>query len=174
MPMTGFHTSLRQRVLFELFILVLIAIPNLTMQLSNELRIVRKESFIEASQTLGAGKTYIFYKHMIPHLYEKWILLFGQQFLQVLQLLTHLGYLGLFFGGTIVQYGSDDPPKSVSNEWSGMIAANVDFLHVHQWILLVPMAFFVLTAISVFLINDSIKDYFQIKDRIRERQKSEV
>jgi peptide/nickel transport system permease protein len=91
-----------------------------------------------------------------------------------LQLLTHLGYLGLFFGGTIVQYNSDDPPKSVSNEWSGMIAANVDFLRFHQWILLVPMAFFILTAISVFFINDSVKDYFQKKDRIREQLKSEV
>jgi peptide/nickel transport system permease protein len=174
MPMTGFQTSLWQRVLFEFFILVLIAIPNLTMQLFNELRVVRKESFIEASQTLGAGQMYIFFKHMIPHLYEKWILLFGQQFLQVLQLLTHLGYLGLFFGGTIVQYNSDDPSKSVSNEWSGMIAANVDFLRFHQWMLLVPMAFFILTAISVFFINDSVKDYFQKKDRIREQLKSEV
>lgn len=174
MPETGFHISLWKRVLFELLILVLVAIPNLTLQISNELTIVRKESFIEASQTLGAGNMYIFFKHMIPHLYEKWILLFGQQFLQVLQLLTHLGYLGLFFGGTIVQYNSDDPPKSVSNEWSGMIAANVDFLHVHQWILVVPMAFFVLTSICVFLINDSVKEFFQMKDRIREQQKSET
>jgi peptide/nickel transport system permease protein len=118
-PNTGFHTTLWQRVSFEIFILILIAIPNLTIHLSNELKIVRKESFIEASQTLGAGNVYIFFKHMIPHLYEKWILLFGQQFLQVLQLLTHLGYLGLFFGGSLVQYGTDDPPKSVSNEWSG-------------------------------------------------------
>jgi len=169
MPMEGFQNPLWQRIVFELFILVVLAIPNLTIQLANEMRIVRKEPFIEASQTLGAGNCFIFIKHMIPQLYEKWILLFGQQFLQVLQLLVHLGYLKLLFGGSIVQYGfggSNDPPKSVSNEWSGLIGENMSYLFVHQWILLVPMAFFIFTAISVFLINDSIRDYIQTKNRL--------
>jgi peptide/nickel transport system permease protein len=52
----------------------------------------------------------------------------------------------------------------------GLIGGNLSYLFIHQWILLVPMFFFVLTAISVFFINDSVRDYFGMKDWIRHKQ----
>lgn len=167
MPLYGFAHPFWQRALFETLILVLIAIPNLSIHLSNEMRLVEKESFIEASKTLGARKTYIFFKHIIPHLYEKWILLFNQQFIQVLQLLAQLGFLALFFGGTMLDYsGGGDPPRTLSYEWSGLIGSNIGYLFVDQWIILAPIACFILTAISIALINDSIRAYFQMKNNI--------
>jgi peptide/nickel transport system permease protein len=168
MSVDGFQHPFWQRALFETFILVIIAIPNLTIHLSNEMRIVEKEPFIEVSKTLGASKPYIFFKHIVPHLYEKWILLFGQQFIQSLQLLAHLGFMKLFFGGTFVSYGIyGDPPKSISYEWSGLIGDSLGYLFVQQWIILVPIGFFIITAICVASINDSIKTYFQKRDMIR-------
>ena len=164
MPIDGFPNPFWQRALFETIILVIIAIPNLTIQLSGEMRQVEKEPFIEAAKILGASKTSIFFKHIIPHVYEKWILLFGQQFIQALQLLAHLGFMKLFFGGSFIAYGdSNDPPRSISYEWSGVIGDSISYLFSDQWIILVPIIFFVLTAISVALINDSVKAYFQSK-----------
>lgn len=166
MPSIGFQHPFWQRATFEIIILTVIALPNLIMHLSNEMRLVEYEPFIEVSKTLGGRKAHIFFKHIVPHLYEKWILLFGQQFIQVLQLLAHLGFMKLFFGGTIVDYVGG-PPRSTSYEWSGLIGDSIGYLYVHQWILLVPMAFFILTALSVAFINDSLKSYFQKKNELR-------
>lgn len=164
MPIDGFPNPFWQRALFETIILVIIAIPNLTIQLSGEMRQVEKEPFIEAAKILGASKTSIFFKHIVPHVYEKWILLFGQQFIQSLQLLAHLGFFKLFFGGSFIAYGDAiDPPRSISYEWSGVIGDSISYLYSDQWIILVPILFFVLTAISVAFINDSVKAYFQSK-----------
>lgn len=165
MPAGGFLHPFWQRILFESVVLILIALPNLIMHLSSEMRIVVNEPFIEVSQTLGARKPHLFFKHILPHLYEKWILLFGQQFIQVLQLLAHLGFMKLFFGGTVVDYVGG-PPRSTSYEWSGLIGDSIGYLYVHQWILLVPMAFFGLTALSVAFINDSLKAYFQKENEL--------
>lgn len=165
MPQQGFSSLFWDRALFQTCILVLIAIPNVTIQLAGEMRLVQKEDFIEVSKVLGAGKPHLFFKHIVPHVYEKWILLFGQQFIQTLQLLAHLGFLKIFFGGTYVPYGQEskdfEEPSSVSYEWSGLIGGNISYLYSHSWLVLVPIFFFVLTAISVALINDSLRTYFQ-------------
>jgi peptide/nickel transport system permease protein len=167
MPVEGFSHPFWERALFEIFILVIIAIPSLSMHLSNEIRTVQSEPFIEASKVLGGIKPHIFIKHIVPQLYEKWILLFGQQFLQVLLLLAHLGVFKLFFGGTSVSYGLiSDPPRTLSYEWSGLIGDSLSYLYFQQWIALVPISFFVLTAICVSLINDSLKDLFQSQKRL--------
>ncbi|WP_066321702.1 ABC transporter permease subunit [Bacillus sp. FJAT-29814] len=169
MPMSGFATPFWERALFQTLILVIVAVPNVTIHLANDMRLVYNETFIEASKTLGAGKLRIFFNHIVPHVYEKWILLFGQQFIQTLQLMAHLGFMNLFFGGTNVPYGvlGDDgtPPRSLSYEWSGLIGSNISYLYAYQWMVLVPIAFFIMTAISVALINDSFKEYVQRKQK---------
>jgi peptide/nickel transport system permease protein len=168
MPLRGFEHPFWERAVFQTFILIIIAIPNLTIHLAAEMRQVSKEPFIEPTKILGASKAYIFFKHIIPHVYEKWILLFGQQFLQTLLVLAHLGFLELFFGGTNVPYRSavPEPPRSVSYEWSGVIGINTIYLNIHQWIILVPMIFFIMTSISAAFINGSIKAYIQKRTMI--------
>lgn len=168
-PGDGFHTSFWERATFETIVLVFLAVPNLTIHLANEMKIVERESFIEVARTLGAGKARIFFKHIVPHVYEKWILLFGQQFIQSLTLLAHLGFMSLFFGGTIPPSDDGTPPRSVSYEWSGVIGGDISYLYSYPWIVLVPIGFFIATSISVALINESIKSYFQSEDRLRLR-----
>ncbi|MGG3563355.1 ABC transporter permease subunit [Neobacillus rhizosphaerae] len=167
MPLDGFHTPFWLRASFQVFIIVALAIPSLTIHISGEMRHVEKEDFIEVSKTLGSSKRYIFFKHIIPHVYEKWIISFGQQFIQTLQLLAHLGFMKLFFGGT--HYPDDDtPPRTISYEWSGVIGGDISYLYSLQpWIVLVPIGFFIVTAISVALINQSVKAYFKNKTMIR-------
>lgn len=172
MPSIGFQHPFWQRALFETVILTFLALPNLTIHLSDEMRLVEHEDFIMVSKTLGGQKRHVFFTHLVPHLYENWILLLGQQFIQVLQLLAHLGFMKLFFGGSLVDYSGGDAPRTVSYEWSGIVGDSVSYLFVHQWILLVPMAFFVLTALSVAFINESLHTYFQKEKAIRLRKKA--
>ncbi|USK35842.1 ABC transporter permease subunit [Bacillus sp. F19] len=161
MQVNGFAHSFFERAAFEVIILSVLAIPTLSMQLSNEIRAVHSEPFVEASKVLGGRKMHVFVKHIVPQLYERWILLFGQQFLQVLMLLAHLGVFKLFFGGTSVSFGlMSDPPRTLSYEWSGLIGDSLSYLFVQQWIAIVPISFFVLTAISVSFINDALKEMF--------------
>ncbi|WP_041963911.1 hypothetical protein, partial [Mesobacillus selenatarsenatis] len=77
----GFHHPFWVRALYEFIILILIALPALTVQLIEQKRKVWREEFIESAITLGGSKRHIYFKHVLPQLYEEWILMFGQQFL---------------------------------------------------------------------------------------------
>ncbi|RSD25158.1 peptide ABC transporter permease [Mesobacillus subterraneus] len=161
----GFHHPLWVRVVYEFIILILVALPALTVQLIEQKRRIWKEEFIESAITLGGSKRHIYFKHVLPQLYEEWVLMFGQQFLQVLTLLVHLGVMLILFGGTIL--GDGDPPTSVTHEWSGLIGLNKRFMLTYEWIVYVPILFFTLTALSVAMINKALSDWFKHKDMIR-------
>lgn len=163
----GFHHSLWVRALYEFIILVVIALPSLTVQLIEQKRRVWKEEFIESAVTLGGSKRHIYFKHVLPQLYEEWVLMFGQQFLQVLTLLVHLGVMLILFGGTITGEG---PPSSVTHEWSGLIGLNKRFMLAYEWIVYVPILFFAMTALSVAMINKALSDFFKHKDMVRKNR----
>lgn len=166
----GFHHPLWVRVVYEFIILILIALPALTVQLIQQKRRVWKEEFIESAITLGGSKRHIYFKHVLPQLYEEWILMFGQQFLQVLALLVHLGVMIILFGGTII--GDDGPPSSVTHEWSGLIGLNKRFMLAYEWIVYVPILFFAMTALSVAMINKALSDFFKHKDMVRKNREA--
>ena len=166
--MEGFHHPLWVRVLYEFVILIMVALPSLTVQLMEQKRRVWNEEFVEAAITLGGSKRHIYFKHILPQLYEEWILMFGQQFLQVLTLLVHLGVLFVLFGGTIL--GDGGPPSSVTHEWAGLIGLNKRFMLTYEWIVYVPILFFTLTALSVAMINKALGDWFRQKDMVRKNR----
>lgn len=160
----GFHHPFWVRALYEFIILIVVALPSLTVQLAQQKRHVWQEEFIESAITLGGSKRHIYFKHVLPQLYEEWILMFGQQFLQVLTLLVHLGVMYVLFGGTIMGEG---PPSSVTHEWSGLIGLNKRFMLAYEWIVYVPILFFALTALSVAMINKALSDFFKHKGMVR-------
>ncbi|MEH7883452.1 ABC transporter permease subunit [Bacillus sp. JJ1609] len=168
----GFHHPFWVRAVYEFIILIMVALPALTVQLAEQKRRVWNEEFVEAAITLGGSKRHIYFKHILPHLYEEWILIFGQQFLQVLTLLVHLGVLKVLFGGTVLGFGfgGGDPPSSVTHEWSGLIGLNTRFLLTNEWIIYVPILFFTLTALSVAMINKALSDWFSQKDMVRKNR----
>lgn len=157
-----------QRVLFEIFVLVILAVPTLSLYIANEIRKVRTEEFIEAANVLGGSKWHILKRHILPHLYPIAIVIFMQQFIQTLIVLLHLGLLELFFGGTI---RSMDDFDSVSHEWSGLIGVYFRSLTVTPWIPLIPILFFGLTILSGNLILSSLQksiEYSRIKRNLKE------
>ncbi|MGG0186751.1 ABC transporter permease [Bacillus rhizoplanae] len=144
-----------ERASFEIILLTALAVPTISLYIANEIRKLLTEEFIDAARILGGSKRHIIMKHVFPHLYSTFMIVFMQQFVQTLIILLHLGLLGLFFGGTVIFYEGVD---SYTHEWSGLIGVYFRSLTVHPWIPLVPITFFGLTIFSGNIIVKCIQD----------------
>ncbi|MGX1265541.1 peptide/nickel transport system permease protein [Rossellomorea marisflavi] len=134
---------------FEIFILVILVIPPLSLYIANETNIIKRKEFMNAATILGGTTIHNIFKHIVPHLSPLMIVVFIQQFIQTLIIFLHLGVLGLFFGGTIVYFGDTGAEiDSLSQEWSGLIGATFRYIYSYPWIPLVPMIFYALTILS--------------------------
>jgi peptide/nickel transport system permease protein len=155
-PREGFQTTLMERIVYEVLILSLLTVPVVVVLVGNEAERLLQEEFIVCSKTLGASTFRIIRKHLIPMMKEKLVLIFGQQVMQTLIILSHLGLLQLFFGGTNVSYDPlfKDPPLSISNEWSGLIGSSLPYFKTAPWMLFGPIAFFGLTMLAIAFIME--------------------
>ncbi|MED1865359.1 peptide ABC transporter permease [Fictibacillus nanhaiensis] len=150
------------RVGFQMMILIIFAVPTITFYLGNEIKILLNEEFVCSSKILGGRYPHLLRKHIAPHLNPILIILFLQQFIQVLVILIHLGVLQVFFGGTIVFHGGDI--DSVTHEWTGLLGMYYPSFMSHPWIPLVPILFFTLTIISsTFILSGLERAYFLSK-----------
>lgn len=158
------------RASFEIILLTALAVPTLSLYVANEIRKVLTEEFIDAAKILGGSKRHLLIKHVFPHLYSTFVIVFMQQFVQTLIILLHLGLLGLFFGGTVEFFGKEI--DSFTHEWSGLIGVYFRSLSVHPWIPLVPITFFGLTIFSGNMIVKCIQDAVE-KAKLGERAEQE-
>ncbi|MGF2616519.1 ABC transporter permease subunit [Rossellomorea vietnamensis] len=151
----GFSTSMTERFILEGLVLIFLIVPVLSVLLGNEIARVNKEEFISSAKTLGAGRFRIIFKHILPALREKIVILFGQQIMQTLIIFIHLGLLKLFLGGTEVDYQLvNDPPQSSTNEWSGLIGDTFRYLQGAPWVPLTPILSFALVMFAVALMME--------------------
>ena len=164
--------SFFERAAFEIILLVVLAIPTIALYIANEVRKLQREEFIDAARILGGSKRHIVVKHVFPHLYMTFALVFMQQFIQTLIIFLHLGLLEVFFGGSVVFGGEIKEIDSYTHEWSGLIGVYFRSLTVHPWIPLVPITFFGLTIFSGNMIVRSIEDAMK-KVRVGESEKKE-
>ncbi|CAM4193439.1 peptide ABC transporter permease [Bacillus manliponensis] len=153
MPMKGFQQPFYQRALFEMFILTILAVPTTAFYVVNEVKKLFTKEFVEAASVLGGSKLHLVRKHIFPYLLPSLLILLVQQFNKVLLVLAHLGVLKMFFGGTVIDYSpQQEPPKTLSFEWSGLIGDKFSMIFIHPWIALVPIVFFSLTVIAANLV----------------------
>ncbi|MED1412281.1 MULTISPECIES: ABC transporter permease [Bacillus] len=170
----GETSTFFERASFQVILLVALALPIIALYVANEVRKLRTEEFIDAARILGGSRRHIVIKHLFPHLYMSFILVFIQQFIQTLTIFLHLGLLEVFFGGTVVLGGMMDKElESYTHEWSGLIGVYFRSLTVHPWIPLVPITFFGLTIFSGNMIAKSIEEAM-MKVRIGGEVKKEV
>ncbi|MBN8193497.1 ABC transporter permease subunit [Bacillus sp. NTK074B] len=172
-PFDGFSNSIAERFVIEILILTLLIVPILSTLLGNEVSLLYKQEFIMSAKTLGAGKWRIIFKHILPSMKEKLFLLLGQQFMQTLIILIHLGLLTLFLGGTDVDYQLvPDPPRSITYEWSGLIGDSFRYLQGAPWIPLTPILFFSATMLSVSLMIEGYVQTTNGRSHYREKFKA--
>jgi peptide/nickel transport system permease protein len=144
---------------FELLIIVLIAIPNTSILIKEELKLIEREEFITSAKLMGGSFFRILRKHMMPHLWPKLLLIFVQQVIAVLILLAHLGILGIFFGGTTErEFGMEFMIKaSDSNEWSGLLGGYYYQMRLAPWLVFFPVFSFGAVILAFNFMAEGIK-----------------
>jgi peptide/nickel transport system permease protein len=169
----GFQYSFVERLSIEVIVLTILTVPILAVLIGNESTALMNKEFIISSRTLGASKFFMIRKHILPSLKEKFVIMFGQQVVQVLLILSHLGLLHLFFGGTVVSYDPlfADPPSTFSMEWSGLIGDSQRYLQTALWIPLTPILFFAITIYAVTLMTEGFTRASTGETRRKKRRK---
>ncbi|WP_162144762.1 ABC transporter permease subunit [Peribacillus kribbensis] len=157
--------SFLERVVLEVVILTLLVVPLITVLIGNEMKIISQQTYVESAKTLGGDSRHILWKHIFPQLAPRLFILFGQQFIQVLLIFVHLGLFYLFFGGTIISLSeTPDPPRSLTYEWSGLIADARDaFMYQKYWLVVPALAAFMLCILAMQLIVQGVKEVQQRK-----------
>ncbi|MFD1735128.1 ABC transporter permease [Bacillus salitolerans] len=169
----GYQHTLTERVVIEVVVLTVLTLPILSVLIGNEGSFIMKKDYIISAQTLGASRWHIIRKHILPSMKEKFMIMFGQQVVQVLLIFSHLGLLKLFFGGTVVSYDPlfRDPPSSSTLEWSGLIGDAQQHLYTAIWIPFTPILFF---AITIFAVNLMIEGFTKVSTgETRSKKKKE-
>ncbi|OZM56737.1 hypothetical protein CIB95_10985 [Lottiidibacillus patelloidae] len=168
----GFGFTFQERIILEGLVLIVLAIPITSVLIANEIELVLKKEFILSAKTLGGSKFHIMWKHIRPHLLGRMAIIYGQQVVQVLLVLAHLGLLKLFLGGTIVDYTiMGDRPKTLSYEWSGMIGSSMRWFHSDaEYIFYAPILFF---AVSILAMNFMLEGFKRVtNDRTHLKKKA--
>ncbi|MGX9933652.1 ABC transporter permease subunit [Virgibacillus salarius] len=157
--------TISERILIEIIILTVLVIPLTTVLIGKDITNILQQEFITSASVLGGSRFHILRHHVMPHLFPKLTILFGQQFIQVLFIFIHLGMLDLFFGGTIMGSAMfNEPPKSLTNEWSGVIGNTIhSFKSGQYWLILFPLLAFMLSIFAMQLIINGIKEVQQAK-----------
>ncbi|MBH0158092.1 hypothetical protein IHV10_17050 [Fictibacillus sp. 5RED26] len=150
-------------IVVQCLILVGIGVPPLVSTFSEEIRSILAKDYIVSTFSLGSKKPYVYYKHVLPELSSKLLLLFAQQAIQTLILLAHLGVLAVFIGGSKTVMMGDifnltPATISLSGEWAGIIGQSYQKLLTAPWIILVPLSFFAFMIFSINLMIQGIQN----------------
>lgn len=161
----GFPYSFSERILLEIIVLTVLVVPLTAVLSGNEMKRVLKEEFIRSARILGGSNIHIFRKHVLPHIGPRMTILFGQQFIQVLLIFMHLGTFNFFFGGTHRTFGFvQDPPRSITYEWSGMIGSTTNALSSGKyWLIVWVLLAFILSIFAMQFIIQGVKEVQQTK-----------
>lgn len=166
-----FNDTQSEREIMEIIILVLIVLPVSTLQVGNIIGEIKENEFILSAKVLGANSWQIFWNEILPHFVPRFSVICIQQLINVTLILAHLGILGLFFGGTIVN-GQD--LYSVSNEWSGLIGLyHAEYLKSNAWLFLAPITLFTITILAFNFMVEGIKNAIVYDDRRLINKRSE-
>lgn len=148
-----------EKAFFQIMLMVLIAVPNTAILIKEEINLIQRNEFITSAKLMGGNRFRILFKHIMPHLWPRLVLMYVQQVIAVLLLLAHLGILGVFFGGTIYrEYGMEFTiPVSVSNEWSGLLGGYYYQLRLAPWLVFFPVLSFAAVIMAFNFMAEGIK-----------------
>ncbi|UOQ45297.1 ABC transporter permease subunit [Halobacillus salinarum] len=164
MPPGGFTTTMSERIIYQGFVLTLVVVPLIVTLFGNEMKLIMRQEFVMSTKILGGSSLHLLWKHLLPHLSARMGIVFGQQFIQTLLIFIHLGVFSLFFGGTKLTHGGlmQDPPRSMTYEWSGLIGSAKNSLMTGHWWLIIPaLVSFMILILSMQLIVQGIKEVQQ-------------
>ncbi|WP_082232621.1 ABC transporter permease subunit [Halobacillus massiliensis] len=176
MPVDGFTTTETERIVYQGLILTVLAVPLLVILFRNEMKLMMREEFVLSTKVLGGSSVHLIWRHLLPHLKARIVIIFGQQFIQTLLIFIHLGVFEIYFGGTKLSFDPlrPDPPQSTTYEWSGLIGGSREALMTgHWWYIIPPLAAFMILIISMQGIIQGIKEVQLRRAGVPVKQKKE-
>ncbi|QEN04902.1 ABC transporter permease subunit [Thiospirochaeta perfilievii] len=150
--------------IFQVCVISFLGLPHTIASIKNFSKLILKEGFIEAANSLGASRSRIIFKHIIPNIYEKLLILFISEMIGILNIVGQLGIFNLFIGGTRI---SKDPVLyySITNELAGLIGQGRHHLDYSQWLLLFPLLGYLLILFTFHFLQTSIESYFRFRSK---------
>ncbi|MFD3450192.1 ABC transporter permease subunit [Microbacteriaceae bacterium 4G12] len=160
-------------LIYQVIVITLIVVPSLSVYLSDEIDELMKKEFMMSSKLMGASRWHLISKHIRLQFKDRLALLFMQQIVQTLILLTHLGLLQLFIGGVQMKelFEKDKRPVSLSNEWSGLVGIHYFEVNLAPWVVLVPLGAFAVTIFFINLMASGMKDALDARPTVRVQAK---
>lgn len=158
------------QIIIYLAVLSFIFIPLNSVLIANEVELIYRKEFIECSRTLGASTWRIITKHIRPFLIPQLFVIFIREFIQTLILMSHLGILGIFIGGTVFKenlFGRSVAASS-SGEWAGTLGMWWDYLWTsYPWIAFIPIIFLTLLILAAKAMLDSLDAILSSEEQVK-------
>ncbi|MGL1894060.1 MAG: ABC transporter permease subunit [Spirochaetaceae bacterium] len=154
--------SINTLLTVQILTIALLGVPSTVTSIKKQTTIILNEGFIEAAYSCGASKRRIIFKHVLPLLYEKLMILFLTEMISILNIVGQFGIFNLFMGGTEI---SKDPSMyhSRSNELAGLIGQWRSNIHNSQWLLLYPLAVYLIILFIFHFLLSSMENYIRHK-----------
>lgn len=135
--------------------------------IADRVRIVKQETYIEASRALGAGSLRILSKHIIPQIRTLLIVTLSFEMSAVLLQMAELGFLGYFMGGGAIRLVPDGKspafiPVRIAGppELGQMLAGGwSNFIYTPLLPVMVGTVFFI-AVFSFMMLGEGLKRYY--------------
>lgn len=108
---------------------------------------IREETYIEAARALGAGRTRILLRHVLPLSLSPIIVQVSLETGTIIRTAASLGFLGL---------GAQPPTP----EWGVMVTAGRNYLPAQWWVSTFPGLAIFLAVLGFNLLGDGVRDIF--------------
>jgi len=143
-------------------VMTIVGIPSVASTVKDKTMVIKEKQFIISARSIGAGSVTIIRTHIFPHIKESFVIIFVQEIVLILGVLGQLAIFNVFVGGTTMYF---DPLEYVSrtNEWTGLIGQARNYLFIHQWILLIPLAAYIIFIFGFHLISVGLETIYKEK-----------
>ncbi len=108
---------------------------------------LREREFVQSARAIGAGTMRIMFRHILPNVLTPALVVATLELARIIIMDAALSFLGL---------GVQPPTPS----WGRMLAEGRTYLSTAWWIVTFPGLAIVLTVLSVNLVGDWLRDYF--------------
>lgn len=136
---------LRPSMLNVVYALVLVYTPRVARVVRASTLVVRELLYVEAARAVGVSSTGILFRHILPNLMSPILVQSSFIFAYAILAEAALSFLGVGV-----------PPEIPT--WGTMVAGSQQYAHQALWIVLFPGLAIVITALSLQLLGDGIRD----------------
>jgi peptide/nickel transport system permease protein len=141
-------------------IMVALGVPSVVAMVRKRTEDMRGAMWVTAAEALGATRSRIGRRHILPMLKEDLLLVLVNEVILTLCLVGQLGIFELFLGGTVKFM---DPLMYVSrtHEWAGMIGTARTSIQANQWMLIGPLAAYLVAVLSFYLLLRGLEQRYR-------------